>query len=94
MRKNKIKSILETGGVVFNGWLHIPDTWTAEVMAHAGWDSVTVDTQHGLPDIETAIRMMQAISTTDTVPLARVHWNDPAAIMRLLDGGAMVLFAL
>ncbi len=88
MKKNKIKSILKAGRIASNGWLHIPNTWTAEVMAHAGWDSVTIDMQHGLPDIETATQMMQAISTTDTVPLARVDWNDPPAIMRLLDAGA------
>jgi 4-hydroxy-2-oxoheptanedioate aldolase len=31
--------------------------------------------------------MLQAISTTDTVPLARVSWNEPGAIMRMLDAG-------
>ena len=76
------------GGTVVNGWLHIPNTWTAELMAHSGWDSVTVDMQHGLHNIETAIQMMQAISTSDTVPLARVNWNEPGSMMRLLDGGA------
>jgi 4-hydroxy-2-oxoheptanedioate aldolase len=88
MRKNKIKELLKNGGTVLNGWLHIPNSWTAEVMAHAGWDSVTVDMQHGLMGIETAIQMMQAISTSDAVPMARVTWNDPGQIMRLLDGGA------
>lgn len=88
MKINKLKKKLEAGHVVLNGWLHIPNTWTAEVMAHAGWDSITIDAQHGLPDIETGIQMMQAISTTDTVPLFRVSWNDPASIMRVLDGGS------
>ena len=88
MRKNSLKETWKSGGVVLNGWLHIPNTWTAELMAHAGWDSLTIDTQHGLPSVETAVKMMQSISTSDTVPLARVSWNDPASIMRLLDGGA------
>lgn len=57
-------------------------------MAHAGWDSVTVDMQHGLHSLETAIQLFQAISTTHTVPLARANWNEPGSIMRLLDGGA------
>lgn len=88
MRKNKLKEIWKKGGIVINGWLHIPNTWSAELMANAGWDSVTVDLQHGLHSIETAIQMMQAISTTEAVPLARVNWNEPGSIMRLLDGGA------
>jgi 4-hydroxy-2-oxoheptanedioate aldolase len=32
--------------------------------------------------------MLQAISTTDTVPVVRVPWLDPAALMKTLDAGA------
>lgn len=88
MKKNKLKQILATNEVITNGWLHIPNSWTAEVFAHAGWDSVTVDMQHGLMGFETAMQMLQAISTSEAVPLARVSWNDPGKIMRLLDAGA------
>tara|TARA_B110000967_G_C18857595_1_gene548124 strand:+ start:834 stop:1598 length:765 start_codon:yes stop_codon:yes gene_type:complete len=88
MRKNKLKEILSSDKPVACGWLHIPNSWTAEVMANTGWDCVTVDMQHGLHSIETAIQMMQAISTTETVPLARSNWNTPGEIMKLLDGGA------
>lgn len=88
MRKNKLKQVLKSENPILCGWLHIPNSWTAEVMANAGWDCVTVDMQHGLQSIETAIQMMQAISTTETVPLARANWNTPGEIMRLLDGGA------
>ena len=56
-------------------------------MAHAGFDSLTVDMQHGLSHFESAVPMFQAISTTDTVPLARVPWNEPGIIMKLLDAG-------
>jgi 4-hydroxy-2-oxoheptanedioate aldolase len=88
MRKNKLKNIFQSGGTATCGWLHIPNTWTAELMSHAGWDCITVDMQHGLHNIETAMQMMQAISTTDAVPLARCNWNEPGEIMRLLDSGA------
>lgn len=88
MRENRLKKIWQEGGAVINGWLHIPSAWSAEVMAHAGWDSLTVDLQHGMQGIETAIQMMQAISTTDTVPIVRVNWNEPGSIMRMLDAGA------
>lgn len=88
MRANPLRAHLQNGGVALNGWLHIPSTWSAEVMAHAGWDSLTIDLQHGFHSIETAIQMLQVISTTATVPLARVNWNEPGSIMRLLDAGA------
>ena len=32
--------------------------------------------------------MLQGISTTGAVPLARVPWNDPARLMKILDAGA------
>lgn len=88
MRENRIRTLWAEGKPVLNGWLHIPSMWSAEVMANQGWDSLLIDMQHGMMSIETAIQMMQAISTTDTVPLVRVNWNTPGEIMRLLDGGA------
>ena len=88
MRANNLRSIWAEGGTAVNGWLHIPSSWSAEVMAHAGWDSVTVDLQHGLAGYQATVTMFQAIATTDTVPMARSTWNDPAQIMRLLDAGA------
>ena len=66
MKANPLRKIWAEGGVVVNGWLHIPSMWSAEVMAHAGWDSILVDLQHGMHSMESAIQLMQAISTTDT----------------------------
>jgi 4-hydroxy-2-oxoheptanedioate aldolase len=47
-----------------------------------------LDLQHGLIDYQSAVGMLQAISTTSTVPLVRVPWLDPAIIMKVLDAGA------
>ena len=87
MRKNKIKKMMLDGKPVLNGWLQIPSTVSAEVMSNEGWDSLTVDMQHGLIDYSSALPMLQAISTTDVVPLARVNWNEPGQIMKILDAG-------
>ena len=88
MRRNKIRQILQEQQTVLNGWLHIPSSWSAELMSHAGWDSLTIDLQHGMHDVVTAVQMLQAISTTETVPMVRVNWHDPGIMMRLLDAGA------
>ena len=87
MRENRLKQLWQEGKTVVNAWLTIPSSWTAEVMALAGFDSLTLDMQHGLPDYQVALTMLQAISTTDVVPLVRVPWNDPAILMRMLDAG-------
>ena len=79
--------MMKDGKPVVNGWLQIPSTVSAEVMAHQGWDSLTVDMQHGLVDYTNALPMMQTLSTTDVTPLARVNWNEPGQIMKILDAG-------
>ena len=71
MRKNKLLEIFQNGQGVINGWLAIPRSFPAESLAHQGGESLTVDLQHGVADYQTAISMLQAIGTTDTVPLAR-----------------------
>ena len=88
MRANNIRKIIKDGGKVINGWCAIPDSYAAEVYAHQGWDSVTIDLQHGPVDFQAALPMLQAISTTSAVPMCRVPWNDAAIIMKLLDAGS------
>ena len=88
MRENKVKTIWQSGGAAINGWLGIPSAVAAENMAQCGWDSLTVDLQHGLVDYQAAVGMMQAVSTTGMTALARVPWNEPGIIMKLLDAGA------
>ncbi len=88
MRPNRIRQIWQDGGAVINGWLAIPSSLSAETMAHQGWDSLLVDQQHGMVDFQSAVTMLQAISTTDTVPLTRVPWLEPGIIMKSLDAGA------
>ena len=88
MRKNKLKKIFSDGKAVINGWLQIPNSFSSEVMANQSWDSLTIDMQHGVVDYPNALQMLQAISTTEIVPMARVNWNEPGQIMKILDAGA------
>jgi len=87
MRKNKLKQMFKEGKPIVNAWLQIPSAFSAEVMSHQGWDSCTIDMQHGVVDYPNALTMLQAISTTETIPLARVNWNEPGQIMKILDAG-------
>tara|TARA_B100000123_G_C25663140_1_gene398625 strand:+ start:41 stop:832 length:792 start_codon:yes stop_codon:yes gene_type:complete len=87
MRINKLKEMFKKSEPIINGWLQIPSAFSAEVMAHQGWDSCTIDMQHGVIDYPNALTMLQAISTTNVTPLARVNWNEPGQIMKILDAG-------
>ena len=88
MRANTLREIWARGEAVVNGWLAIPAGFSAEVMAHQGFDSLTVDMQHGVVDYEAAVTMLQGISCTPVIPLARVPWLEPGRIMKILDAGA------
>ena len=93
MFKNSILDIWKNGKVAINGWLSIPNSFTAESMSKMGWDSLTIDLQHGMNDYSTSLPMLQAISNTPTIPFARVPWNEPGIIMRMLDAGTYGIIA-
>ena len=88
MRENRLRSIWKGGGAAVNGWLAIPNSFAAETMAHQGWDTLTIDLQHGVIDYAAMVTMLQAISTTPTVPVVRVPWLEPGILMKTLDAGA------
>lgn len=88
MKKNQIKQLWINGEIAIGGWLTVNSSFSAEVMANCGFDWLCIDMQHGLIDFGDAIPMIQAISTTDCVPLVRVPWNEPYQIMQVLDAGA------
>ena len=88
MRRNRLRELHADGELIVNAWLSIPSSYAAEVVCHAGFDAVTVDCQHGMIGFGDALAMLQAISTTQCVPLVRPSENDPAQIMRFLDAGA------
>ena len=70
MRKNKLKQMFKKGKPIINGWLQIPSAFSAEVMANQGWDSFTLDMQHGVIDYSNSLNMLQAISTTRCYPFS------------------------
>ena len=88
MQTNPLRELWRESKAVVNGWIAIPDGFAAETMARQGWDSITVDMQHGVTHYDTAVECLRAITTTSTVPLARVPWNEPGIVMKALDGGA------
>jgi len=88
MRENRLRTLWQQDRAAVNGWLAVPDAFSAEIMAHQGWDSLTIDMQHGLIDYAAMVGMLQAISATPTVPVVRVPWLEPGIIMKSLDAGA------
>ena len=62
--------------------------FSAEVIAQCGFDSVTVDMQHGVQDYQSMVQCFQAMHGHPVTPMVRVPWNEPGIIGKVLDGGA------
>lgn len=88
MRENRLKQLWAADRAALGGWLVLPSSVSAEYMAHSGVDWACIDMQHGSIDYQVGVTMLQAISTTETVPIVRVPWNEPGIIMKSLDAGA------
>jgi 4-hydroxy-2-oxoheptanedioate aldolase len=88
MRANRLRDAWAKGRAVTNCWVTLPGALATEILSHQGWDSLTVDMQHGQASFTDVYAMLAAISTTDTVPLVRVPWNNPGDVNRALDAGA------
>jgi 4-hydroxy-2-oxoheptanedioate aldolase len=88
MRENRLRRIWSEGRTATGLLVVIPSAYSAEVLAHQGWDFLFVDMQHGAIDERAATDMLTAISTTDTTPLVRVRGLDPGMVGKMLDVGA------
>jgi 4-hydroxy-2-oxoheptanedioate aldolase len=86
---NPVKDAWKQGRAVVNGWLGIPSAFSAELMAKAGFDALTVDMQHGIQDYMSTVACMQAIQAHPVVPMVRVPWLEQGIIGKVLDAGAM-----
>lgn len=85
---NKLKALWGSGKSTVNGWLAIPSGFAAETMAQGGFDSLTVDLQHGVQDYHSMVACFQAIQSHPVLPMVRVPWNEPGIVGKVLDAGA------
>ncbi len=83
-----LRSKLRERPVCINGWSLLPTAAAAELLARCGFDSITLDMQHGFHDYASVVACLQAMHAYDVTPLVRVPWNEPAILGRVLDAGA------
>ncbi len=89
MQPNRIRQLWSENKPAVNGWLSTGSGFVAEIMAEQGYDTLTIDTQHGLMGHAECVSMLIALRNSGVCPLVRVPWLDPAPVMRALDAGAL-----
>jgi 4-hydroxy-2-oxoheptanedioate aldolase len=85
--RDQVRARWAAGEVALNAWLSLEGASSASVVSAAGFDAATVDLQHGAASLESLAALVAAIESSGAVPFARVPWNDPAILMRVLDLG-------
>lgn len=92
MRANKVKHILDQGGVAIGTmFFEFNTTGIARIAANAGADFALFDTEHTGWDADTIRMLMATARAADIVPLVRVPATQYHLIARPLDIGAMGL---
>ena len=90
--QNRTKDLLKAGKVAVGVQLRFGSPAIAELFAHAGFDFIMTDGEHA-PQTPVGVQaQIQAMSCTDTTPIARLSSNDPDLIRVYLDMGALGVF--
>jgi len=88
MQPSRLKSLMRDGKVAIGPFLKFTDPAVVEIAAHAGFDFVIIDSEHGPISMETAQNMVRAAEACGISPVIRVRENTPSLILRALDIGA------
>lgn len=89
MRTNTLREQWLKGESTFGLWISETTMVGAEQLGGVGFDYCCVDMQHGLSDYSDALRTFISLAGSASTPIARVPWNEPGIIGRVLDAGAM-----
>ncbi|HEY7709753.1 MAG TPA: aldolase/citrate lyase family protein, partial [Candidatus Entotheonella sp.] len=89
VKSNRVRELWKQGKPAVQGWCSTGNPYIAELMAHAGFDAVVIDWQHGVGvSQESVVACIQAIGSSDAVPIVRLPRNSPEYISYVLDAGA------
>ncbi len=84
---------LRAGETVFSGWCGLPYPIVAETLGRDGFPAVTLDSQHGLWDLNAILTTIAAIRQGGAAPIVRVPVGEFATVSRVLDFGAEGIIA-
>lgn len=89
MKTNWVRERLHSGQPTLGCFLGLGSPNVAELMAHAGFDWLIVETEHNGLDSAEIEHTLMALNGADTIPLVRVASRNPVFIQRALDMGAL-----
>ena len=88
---NHFKRALKEGRPQIGIWSSLSSHIVAEILAHAGFDWVLLDTEHSPNELPMVQAQLQAMTGGTAAPVVRPAWNDMVLVKRFLDIGAQSL---
>ena len=88
---NTVRKKMLAGEKTLGTFMAIGSGTAAECIGLAGFDYVIIDTEHGPFNPDSAIDYIRAARLYGAAPFVRVQDTSRAAILKMLDGGAMGL---
>jgi 4-hydroxy-2-oxoheptanedioate aldolase len=89
MRDNHVRSKVLAGKPTIGSFMGLGSPNVAELMSHAGFDWLVIETEHNGLDAAEVQNMLMAMNGTNTVPIVRIPSASPVYIQRALDLGGM-----
>lgn len=91
-KARRFKAKLQKGDVCLGVQIALTDPAIAEIFGRAGFDWLSIDTEHNAHTMLTVRSMLQAVVHTQAVAVARPLRLEPEEISRLLDLGSPGVF--
>jgi 4-hydroxy-2-oxoheptanedioate aldolase len=88
---NRFKRALASGQRQIGIWSSSGSPAAVEMIAHAGFDWVLLDTEHAPNELPDIMHQMRAMMGSTPEPIVRPAWNDLVLLKRFLDAGAQTL---
>ncbi len=86
--RNEFKRALARRDLQIGLWSTLCSNIGAEILAHAGFDWVLLDTEHSPNELPGLVSQLQAMGRGTASAVVRAAWNDTVLIKRILDIGA------
>lgn len=84
---NAFKKRLKEGALLIGSHVSLIDSSIIEIIGHAGYDYVWIDTEHSTIDYQTLQAHIIAAKAAGIASIVRVPWNEPYLAKRVLEIG-------
>ena len=84
---NRLKSRIAAGDMVAAAWVELGNPDVAEIMVRHGWETIVIDGEHGIGDVERWVAVARAVEAAGGDVVLRLPDGADTTIKRAIDRG-------